>query len=125
VINVTGLTIHGEKIKLLLTARTMQQILAKLSRSRKKLVDARVSPIVGHMNSGTSIPASKIYSDASITQISPSSTNPAYTQQSFHTTFHDVAKDAQQGPALAIVRSTFLKPRLSRLLMIRLHTDRA
>ena len=48
-----------------------------------------------------SIPASKIYSDAGIVQISPSSTNPDYTKQGFKTTYRVVATDAQQGPALA------------------------
>ncbi len=57
--------------------------------------------MVGHLNSGVSIPASKIYSDAGIVQISPSSTNPGYTQQGFKTTYRVVATDAQQGPALA------------------------
>ena len=57
--------------------------------------------VVGHLNSGVSIPASKIYSDAGIVQISPSSTNPGYTQQGFKTTYRVVATDAQQGPALA------------------------
>ncbi len=64
-------------------------------------MDAKVVAVVGHLNSGVSIPASKIYSDAGIVQISPSSTNPDYTKQGFKTTFRVVATDAQQGPALA------------------------
>ena len=67
----------------------------------QKLVDDHVVAVVGHLNSGMSIPASKIYSDAGIVQISPSATNPAYTQQGFKTTYRVVATDAQQGPALA------------------------
>ena len=47
------------------------------------------------------IPASKIYSDAGIPQISPGSTNPKYTQQGFKTTFRVVANDDQQGPTMA------------------------
>jgi len=61
------------------------------------------------LNSGTSIPASKIYSDAGIVQISPSATNPAYTQQGFKTTYRVVATDAQQGPALANYAAKGLK----------------
>jgi branched-chain amino acid transport system substrate-binding protein len=56
-----------------------------------------------------SIPAAKIYSDAGITQISPSSTNPDYTKQGFKTTYRVVATDAQQGPALANYASNSLK----------------
>ena len=66
----------------------------------QKLVDAKVAAVVGHFNSGASIPASKIYSDAGIPQISPSSTNPKYTLQGFKTTFRVVAHDDQQGPTL-------------------------
>ncbi len=42
--------------------------------------------VIGHMNSGVSIPAAKIYSDAGIAEISPSTTHPAYTQKGFKTT---------------------------------------
>ncbi|HYH43565.1 MAG TPA: branched-chain amino acid ABC transporter substrate-binding protein, partial [Burkholderiales bacterium] len=66
-----------------------------------KLVDSKVVAVIGHFNSGASIPASKIYSDAGIPQISPSSTNPKYTQQGFKTTFRVVAHDDQQGPTIA------------------------
>jgi branched-chain amino acid transport system substrate-binding protein len=65
--------------------------------------------VIGHLNSGTSIPASKIYSDAGIVQISPASSNPAYTQQGFKTTYRVVATDAQQGPALATYAAKSLK----------------
>ncbi|MEJ1958685.1 MAG: hypothetical protein WDM70_03880 [Nitrosomonadales bacterium] len=40
----------------------------------QKLVDAKVNGIIGHLNSGTTIPASRIYSDNGIPQISPSAT---------------------------------------------------
>jgi branched-chain amino acid transport system substrate-binding protein len=63
----------------------------------QKLVDAKVAAVVGHLNSGTTIPASKIYSDAGIPQISPSATNPKYTEQGFKTAFRVVANDIQQG----------------------------
>jgi branched-chain amino acid transport system substrate-binding protein len=67
----------------------------------QKLVDAGVVAVVGHLNSGSSIPASRIYSDASVAQISPSSTATKYTQQGFKTTFRVVANDSQQGGAMA------------------------
>ena len=67
----------------------------------QKIVDSGAVAIVGHLNSGTTIPASKIYSDASMTQVSPSATNPKYTEQGFKTTYRDVANDNQQGAVLA------------------------
>lgn len=66
----------------------------------QKLVDQKVQGVVGHLNSGTSIPASKIYSDAGIPQISPSATNPKYTRQGFKTTFRVVADDVHLGGTL-------------------------
>src|SRR3974390_823370 len=56
----------------------------------QKLVDEGVVAVVGHLNSGTSIPASRIYADANIVQISPSATKPEYTLQGFKTTYRVV-----------------------------------
>ena len=66
----------------------------------QKLVDAKVAGVVGHLNSGTTIPASKLYSDAGIPQISPSATNPKYTLQGFKTAFRVMANDVQQGSVI-------------------------
>ncbi len=66
----------------------------------QKLVDEQVNGVVGHLNSGTTIPASKIYYDAGIVQVSPSATNPKYTHQGFTTAFRVMANDEQQGRVL-------------------------
>jgi branched-chain amino acid transport system substrate-binding protein len=66
----------------------------------QKLVDAKVKGVIGHLNSGTTIPASRIYHDANIPQISPSATNPKYTLQGFKTAFRVVANDGQLGGTL-------------------------
>ena len=65
----------------------------------QKLVDAHVAGVVGHLSSGTTIPASAIYNQAGFPQISPSATNPKYTQQGFKTAFRVMANDIQQGSA--------------------------
>ncbi|WP_336600904.1 branched-chain amino acid ABC transporter substrate-binding protein [Paraburkholderia bengalensis] len=67
----------------------------------QKLVDDGVVAVVGNINSGVSIPASRVYSEAQVVQISQGSTNPTYTRQGYKTTFRVVATDALQGPALA------------------------
>ena len=73
----------------------------------QKLVDAKVVGVVGHLNSGVSIPANAVYAKAGLVQISPSSTNPDYTLKGNNTpkgsvsSYRVVATDAQQGPALA------------------------
>lgn len=66
----------------------------------QKFIDRGVSAVIGHMNSGTSIPASKIYHDAGLVQISPSATATAYTAQGYAGTFRVMANDTQQGSVL-------------------------
>jgi branched-chain amino acid transport system substrate-binding protein len=100
-INKAGLTINGKKLVLKLVPEDDAADPKTATQVAQKLVDAKVVAVVGHLNSGTSIPAAKIYSDAGITQVSPSATNPNYTKQGFKTTYRLVATDAQQGPALA------------------------
>ncbi|MFK4446897.1 branched-chain amino acid transport system substrate-binding protein [Caballeronia udeis] len=63
----------------------------------QKLVDAGVVGIVGHFNSGTSIPASRIYYNAGIPMVSPTATNPALTSQGFNTVFRVTNSDSQMG----------------------------
>ena len=66
----------------------------------QKLMDAKVVGVVGHLNSGTSIPASAIYNQAGVAQISPSATNPKLTNQGFKGVFRMVANDVAQGTAI-------------------------
>lgn len=63
----------------------------------QRLVDAKVAVVIGHYNSGTSIPAARIYGDAGIPQISPSATNPALTRQGIPSVFRAVNDDAALG----------------------------
>ena len=99
-LNAKGLVIGGKKIKFELLAEDDAADPKQGTAAAQKLVDAKVNGVIGHLNSGTTIPASKIYSDAGIPQISPSATNPKYTQQGFKTTFRVVANDAQLGGTL-------------------------
>ncbi len=96
-----GLKVGEKTFKLELVAEDDKADPKEGTLAAQKIVDAGVIAVVGHLNSGTSIPASKIYSDASVTQISPSATNPKYTEQGFKTTFRVVANDNQQGAVLA------------------------
>jgi branched-chain amino acid transport system substrate-binding protein len=77
----------------------------------QKLVDAKVAGVVGHLNSGTSIPASPLYSGAGIPVISGSATNPKLTEQGFKTQFRVVGRDDQQGPAIASYLASNNKPK--------------
>lgn len=108
-VNAQGIEIGGKKVKFELLAEDDEANPAKATTVAQKLVDAKVVGVVGHFNSGCSIPASKVYADAGIPQISPGSTNPRYTQQGYATTFRVVANDDQQGPAGAVYALNTLK----------------
>ncbi len=99
-LNAKGLEIGGTKVKFELMAEDDQADPKQGSIVAQKLVDAKVNGVIGHLNSGTTIPASKLYADAGIPQISGSATNPKYTQQGFATAFRVMANDVQQGKVL-------------------------
>jgi branched-chain amino acid transport system substrate-binding protein len=75
----------------------------------QKLVDDHVAGVVGHANSGTSIPASRIYSDAGIPMITESATNPVLTAQGYKNVFRMVANDVRQGTVIGTYLVTDLK----------------
>ena len=65
------------------------------------LVDWGAVAVIGHFNSGCTIPASRIYNQANIVEISPGSTNPQYTEQGFPNAFRICGRDDQQGAVIA------------------------
>ena len=99
-LNAKGIKINGKPVKFVLVLEDDGADPKQGTAVAQKLVDAKVNGVVGHLNSGTSIPASKIYYDAGIPQISPATTQTKYTQQGFNTTFRVVANDAKLGGTL-------------------------
>jgi len=99
-LNAKGVTIGGKKIKFELLAEDDAGDPKQGTAAAQKLADAKANGVIGHLNSGTTIPASKIYSDAGIPQISPSATNPKYTRQGYKTAFRVVADDVHLGGTL-------------------------
>ncbi|PKO34021.1 MAG: branched chain amino acid ABC transporter substrate-binding protein [Betaproteobacteria bacterium HGW-Betaproteobacteria-7] len=99
-LNSQGLEIGGAKVKFELMSEDDQADPKQGTIVAQKLVDAKVNGVIGHLNSGTTIPASKLYFDAGLPQVSPSATNPKYTQQGFNTAFRVMANDIQQGKVL-------------------------
>ncbi|MES2943780.1 MAG: branched-chain amino acid ABC transporter substrate-binding protein [Pseudomonadota bacterium] len=77
----------------------------------QKLVDMGVNGVVGHNNSGTTIPAARIYNDAGLPHITPAASNPKLTQLGYKTTFRTIAHDGMIGSALAVYVATKLKLR--------------
>ena len=99
--NAKGVTIGGAKVKFELLKEDDQADPKVGTTVGQKLVDAHVVGIVGHLNSGTTIPASAIYNQAGIPMITGSATNPKLTEQGFNNVFRVVGRDDQQGPAVA------------------------
>ncbi len=99
-LNAKGVMIGGKKAKFELLAEDDAGDPKQGTAVAQKLVDSKVNGVVGHLNSGTSIPASKVYSDAGIPQISPSATNPKFTRNGYKTTFRVVADDVHLGGTL-------------------------
>ncbi|MGH8642457.1 MAG: branched-chain amino acid ABC transporter substrate-binding protein [Burkholderiales bacterium] len=108
-VNALGVTIGGAAVKFELVSEDDQADPKTGTIVAQKLVDAKVAGVIGHLNSGTSIPASKIYNDAGIPQISPSATNPKYTQQGYRGAFRVMANDVQQGKVLGEYAVTKLR----------------
>ena len=95
--NAAKIMIGGNQLKFEVQAEDDQADPKMAPVVAQKLVDAKVNAVVGHFNSGTTIPASRLYSDAGIPQISPSATNPKYTDQGFKTTYRVVAECQDRG----------------------------
>ncbi|MBC7716081.1 MAG: branched-chain amino acid ABC transporter substrate-binding protein [Pseudorhodobacter sp.] len=108
-LNAKGVMIGGKKAKFELIAEDDAGDPKQGTAVAQKLVDAKVNGVIGHLNSGTSIPASRIYSEAGIPQISPSATNPKFTRQGYKTTFRVVADDVHLGGTLGKYAVTTIK----------------
>ncbi len=99
--NAEGVRLGGKKITFLLVSEDDQADPRKSTIVAQKLADAQVKGVIGHLNSGAAIPASRIYHDGGIPYISPGATNPLLTHQGFKNVFRVTADDVQQGRVLA------------------------
>jgi branched-chain amino acid transport system substrate-binding protein len=110
--NAAKIKIDGKDAKFVLVAEDDQADPKVGTTVAQKLVDAKVAGVVGHLNSGTTIPASAIYNQAGIPVITGSATNPKLTEQGFKVVFRTVGRDDQQGPAIASYLAESNKPKL-------------
>ncbi|MFB0827263.1 branched-chain amino acid ABC transporter substrate-binding protein [Chromobacterium violaceum] len=92
-------TIAGKPVTFVLDAQDDQADPKTATQLAQKFVDEKVAGIIGHFNSGTAIPASKIYSDAGIPMIAMA-TSPVFTAQGFKNTFRSMTSDTQQGSVM-------------------------
>lgn len=108
-LNAKGVVIGGKKVKLELVAEDDAADPKQGAAVAQKLCDAKVAGVAGHLNSGTTIPASKIYNDCGIPMVTPSATNPNLTKPGYKTTFRLLANDNALGAGLAFYAADALK----------------
>lgn len=96
--NAQKIQIGGDTAKFVLVAKDDQADPRTAVQVAQQIVDENVHGILGHFNSGTTIPASAVYHDAGLPQIAMA-TSPEYTDQGFNTTFRMMTSDTQQGAA--------------------------
>jgi branched-chain amino acid transport system substrate-binding protein len=108
-LNAKGVTIGGKKVKFELVAEDDAADPKQGTAAAQKLCDAKVAGVAGHLNSGTTIPASKVYNDCGIPHITPSATNPNLTKPGYKTTYRLLANDNALGAGLAFYAADALK----------------
>jgi branched-chain amino acid transport system substrate-binding protein len=108
-LNAQGVVIGGKKVKFELVAEDDAADPKQGAAAAQKLCDAKVAGVAGHLNSGTTIPAAKIYNDCGIPHITPSATNPNLTKPGYKTTFRLLANDNALGAGLAFYAADALK----------------
>jgi len=101
-LNARGVTIGGRKVRFELVAEDDAADPKQGTAAAQKLCDAKVAGVAGHLNSGTTIPAAKVYNDCGIPHITPSATNPNLTKPGYKTTYRLLANDDALGAGLAL-----------------------
>ncbi len=79
-----------------------------------KFVGDGVQFVIGHFNSGVSIPTSDIYAENGVLMIAPGTTNPTFTERELWNTFRTCRRDDQQGHRCRQIYRRQLQGRQSR-----------
>ncbi|MDE2186641.1 MAG: branched-chain amino acid ABC transporter substrate-binding protein [Betaproteobacteria bacterium] len=108
-LNKMNITIGGKKVVWKIDAQDDQADPKQATMVAQKFVDEKVNGVVGHLNSGCTFPASRIYNNAGIPDITPSSTDPKIAEQGFKTFFRIIANDNALGAGLANYAKNHLK----------------
>ena len=108
-LNAQNVVINGKKIRFEIVAEDDAADPKQGTAAAQKLCDSKVAGVVGHLNSGTTIPASKVYNDCGIPHVTGAATNPNLTKPGYKTTFRIIANDLALGSGLAVHASDKLK----------------
>jgi branched-chain amino acid transport system substrate-binding protein len=108
-LNAQNVVIGGKKIKFEMVAEDDAADPKQGTAAAQKLCDTKVAGVVGHLNSGTTIPASKVYNDCGIPHVTGAATNPNLTKPGYKTTYRIIANDNALGAGLAFYAADALK----------------
>jgi branched-chain amino acid transport system substrate-binding protein len=108
-LNAQGVTIAGKTVKFELLAEDDAADPKQGTAVAQKLCDAKVNGVVGHLNSGTTIPAAKVYAQCGLPMVTPSATNPELTQLGYKSVYRLLANDNALGAGLANYAAHTLK----------------
>ncbi|MBP6780311.1 MAG: branched-chain amino acid ABC transporter substrate-binding protein [Ottowia sp.] len=108
-LNTQNIVIGGKTIKFEIQAEDDAADPKQGTAAAQKLCDAKVNGVVGHLNSGTTIPASKVYNDCGIPHVTGAATNPDLTKPGYKTTYRIIANDLALGAGLANHAADVLK----------------
>ena len=108
-LNTQNIVIGGKKVRFEIQAEDDAADPKQGAAAAQKLCDAKVNGVVGHLNSGTTIPASKVYNDCGIPHVTGAATNPDLTKPGYKTTFRIIANDLALGAGLANYAADTLK----------------
>ena len=108
-LNAQNLSIGGKKVRFEIQAEDDAADPKQGTAAAQKLCDAKVAGVVGHLNSGTTIPASKVYNDCGIPHVTGAATNPNLTKPGYKTTYRIIANDNALGAGLAFYAADALK----------------
>ncbi len=108
-LNAKGVVIGGKKVKLELVAEDDAADPKQGTAVAQILCDMKVAGVVGHLNSGTTIPASKVYHDCGIPMVTGAATNPGLTKPGYNNIYRIIANDNALGAGLAFYAADALK----------------
>lgn len=108
-LNSQNVTIGGKKVRFEIQTEDDAADPKQGTAAAQKLCDAKVNGVVGHLNSGTTIPASKVYNDCGIPHVTGAATNPNLTKPGYKTTYRIIANDNALGAGLAFYAADGLK----------------
>lgn len=108
-LNTQNIVIGGKKIKFEIQAEDDAADPKQGTAVANKLCDSKVAGVVGHLNSGTTIPASKVYNDCGIPHVTGAATNPDLSKPGYKTTYRIIANDNALGAGLAFYAADALK----------------